>query len=128
MLANVIKLLVLRSRPRASNLIDGTVGDTFGGWFQRDLNSGSQSFPSGHTATAVGLAVVLAAWYPRGRWLFATVATLVGIHRIQHLAHFPSDVFVGAAAGWFVAACCLRADRDRLIDHGHDTATVNHGT
>ena len=126
LLANLIKLLVLRSRPRASNLIDGTVWDTFGGWFQRDLNSRSQSFPSGHTATAVGLAVVLAAWYPRGRWLFATIAALVGLHRIQHLAHFPSDVFAGAAVGWFVAACCLRGDRDRFENRGHDIATVTH--
>ncbi|MBC8115904.1 MAG: phosphatase PAP2 family protein, partial [Candidatus Saccharimonas sp.] len=61
--------------------------------------------------TAVGLAVVLAAWYPRGRWLFATLAVLVGMNRMQCLAHFPSDVFSGAALGWIVGSCCVLGDR-----------------
>ena len=121
MLANIIKMLVQRTRPRASDLIDGTVWETFVGWVQRNISSNNQSFPSGHTASAVGLAVLLAAWYPRGRWLFATVAALVGMHRIQHLAHFPSDVFAGAAAGWIVAAYCIRADESRLASRTCDT-------
>jgi len=110
MLVNGIKLLVQRTRPRVSDLADGTVWNTFLGWRHFDSDSGHQSFPSGHTATVVGLAVLLATWYPRGRWLFATLAFLVGMHRIQHLAHFPSDVCAGAAAGWFIAACFLRGD------------------
>lgn len=125
--ANLVKVLVIRSRPRASNLIDGTAWDTFGGWLQRSTSSSHQSFPSGHTATVVGLAVILAAWYPRGRWLFATIAVLVGTHRIQHLAHFPSDVLVGAAAGWFVAACCIRGDGRRLASGALDTETSSDG-
>lgn len=120
MLANIVKLLVQRTRPRASDLIDGTVWETFGGWIQQNLSSNNQSFPSGHTASAFGLAVILAAWYPRGRWLFIMVAGLVGMHRIQHLAHFPSDVCAGVAAGWFVAACCIRGDQRRLASEGLD--------
>lgn len=120
MLANIVKLLVLRTRPRAFDLVDGTVWETFGGWIQRNISSTQQSFPSGHTASAFGLAVILAAWYPRGRWLFITVAALVGMHRIQHLAHFPSDVCAGVAAGWFVAACCIRADERCLASEGLD--------
>jgi membrane-associated phospholipid phosphatase len=126
LLANVIKLLVLRSRPRVSDLVDGTVWDTFGGWIQRSTSSSLQSFPSGHTATAVGLAVILCAWYPRGRALFITVACLVGLHRIVHLAHFPSDVLAGAAAGWLVAAWCIRRDQRQLHMATQLTASPDH--
>ena len=110
-LASAGKLLVARSRPRAFDLVNGTVWDTFGGWLPNQRITGLQSFPSSHTVTAVGLAVVLAAWYPRGRWLFATLAVLVGMNRMQCLAHFPSDVFAGAALGWFVGSCCVLGDR-----------------
>lgn len=110
-LASAAKLLIARSRPRAFDLLNGTVWQTFGGWLPSERNTGIQSFPSSHTVTAVGLAVVLAAWYPRGRWLFATLAVLVGMNRMQCLAHFPSDVFAGAALGWFVGSCCVRGDR-----------------
>ena len=127
LLANIVKLLVQRTRPRAFDLSDGTVWETFGGWIQKNLSSNNQSFPSGHTASAFGLAVILAAWYPRGRWLFITVAALVGMHRIQHLAHFPSDVCAGVAAGWFVAACCIRGDERRLASERLDAEPRTNG-
>ncbi len=110
-LANAVKMLVARARPRAFDLLNGDVWDTFGGWLPSERSTGLQSFPSSHTVTAVGLAVVLAAWYPRGRWLFATLAMLVGMNRLQCLAHFPSDVFTGAALGWLVGSCCVLGDR-----------------
>lgn len=110
-LANGVKLLVARSRPRAFDLLHGTVWQSFAGWLPSERNTAIQSFPSSHTVTAVGLAVVLAAWYPRGRWLFATLAVLVGMNRLHCLAHFPSDVFVGTALGWFVGSCCVMGDR-----------------
>ena len=110
-LASAAKLFLARSRPRAFDLSDGTVWQTFGGWLPSQSTTSIQSFPSAHTATAVGLALVLATWYPRGRWLFATLAVLVGMHRLHCLAHFPSDVFAGAALGWFVGSCCVLGDR-----------------
>jgi membrane-associated phospholipid phosphatase len=67
-----------------------------------------QSFPSSHAATAAGLAVALAALYPRGRWLYLTFAMLAGLQRIEAQAHFASDVLAGAALGCIVAAACQR--------------------
>jgi len=118
-LASAGKLLVARSRPRAFDLLNGDVWDTFGGWLPSQRITGLQSFPSSHTVTAVGLAIVLAAWYPRGRWLFATLAVLVGMHRLQCLAHFPSDVFAGAALGWLVGSCCVLGDRRGAMRASH---------
>lgn len=106
MVGNLLKYVVPRTRPRDFDLASGTVWDTFAkspgtGW-------GMQSFPSAHTATAVGLAVMLTALYPRGRWHFMTLAFLVGIQRIAVLAHFPSDVFAGALVGWLIGTICAK--------------------
>ena len=73
--------------------------------------SGLQSFPSAHTATAAGLAAALIWLYPQGRLLFTLLAVLVGCQRIVSGAHFPSDVLVGAAAGCLVATFFLHVGR-----------------
>jgi len=106
LLADAGKLLVARERPSLADA-SGPILDTFVGWlplFQG--NHRLQSFPSGHTATAVGLAVALSTLYPRGRWLFAAIAALSGFQRIESESHFLSDVLVGAAIGCLVGAGC----------------------
>ena len=66
-----------------------------------------QSFPSGHTATAVGLAFGLAWLYPRGRWLFAVFALLAAAQRVGSSAHYVSDTLAAAAMASVVAGVCL---------------------
>jgi len=111
--ANVIKLLIARTRPRNFSFASADVWQTFESWFPLGAGgSAAQSFPSAHTATAFGFAVALAAIYPRGRWWFFTLATLVGFHRVQSSAHFPSDVFAGAAVGWVMGHLCVLITRE----------------
>jgi membrane-associated phospholipid phosphatase len=88
------------------------VWSTFGQWFSA-LGAGSpgQSFPSAHTATAVGFAAALTWLYPQGRLLFPLLAVLVGCQRIACGAHYLSDVLVGAAAGCLVAQFILAVGR-----------------
>ncbi|MEQ8787586.1 MAG: phosphatase PAP2 family protein [Pirellulaceae bacterium] len=107
--ADVVKVAVIRSRPR--HMPDAaSVGDTFHGWFLllRDFSMVTeralQSFPSGHAATAAGFAVALSWLYPRGRWLFFTLAMLAAFQRVATSAHFVSDICAGAAIGCFLAA------------------------
>ena len=57
--------------------------------------------------TAAGLAAALAWKYPRGRWLFATLAMLGVMQRVATLAHYPSDALLGAALGVAGAALFL---------------------
>ena len=98
--ANILKITVSRARPHALDLAAVDVAETFGGWLPLiSAGPGGQSFPSAHTATAVGLAAGLAATYPRGRWLFAGLAVGVALQRMFLGWHFPSDVFVGALLG-----------------------------
>ena len=106
--ANGLKLLVARSRPHSFDFHGGAL-NTFGEWFPMfSAGSVGQSFPSGHTTTAVALAAALVWLYPRGWLLFPTLAFLVGCHRIESGAHFPSDVFWGAALGSLIAIAFLK--------------------
>jgi membrane-associated phospholipid phosphatase len=110
-LADVLKMLILRTRPYECALT-GTVWSTFGQCFSAwGAGSPGQSFPSAHTATAAGFAAALTWLYPQGRLLFPLLAILVGCQRVVCGAHYPSDVFVGAAAGCFVAQFFLRVGR-----------------
>ncbi|MDY0167857.1 MAG: phosphatase PAP2 family protein [Thermoguttaceae bacterium] len=107
MAANGVKMLAARTRPRFFDFEEGVLA-TFTGWLPLGRGGAlSQSFPSAHTATAVGFAVALAWLYPRGRWVFATLAILVACQRMQSRSHYLSDVLVGAAIGLIVAWTCL---------------------
>ncbi len=106
-MADLLKLLVLRVRPYECEL-GGSVWSTFGEWFPIfGVGSPGQSFPSAHTATAAGFAAGLIWLYPQGRLLFTVLAVLVGCQRIVCGAHYPSDVLVGAAAGYLTAQLFL---------------------
>ncbi len=127
--ADAIKLLVGRTRPHAFDLSSG-VTHTFIGWLpilnmDNWRDSRIQSFPSGHTAAAVGLAIALSWLYPRGRWLFACFALLAALQRIDCGAHFVSDTCGGAAVACVVAGICIdprlfgrwfdRVEKPRLV-------------
>jgi membrane-associated phospholipid phosphatase len=59
----------------------------------------SDSFPSGHTATAFATATVVGMLHPRLRWPALGLATLVGLSRVYLGVHFWFDVLAGAALG-----------------------------
>jgi membrane-associated phospholipid phosphatase len=120
--ANLLKLVIARHRPAATDLLQADAWGTFAGWFPFGHNgSGLQSFPSAHTATAVGLALVLATFYPLGRRLYFVFAAAVAMQRVLGGAHYPSDVLAGAAIGWLCALPVLgfaRADQRLTTSSG----------
>jgi membrane-associated phospholipid phosphatase len=82
-----------------------------GGSFDDTFFSGGKSpfkgsaFPSGHAAGAFAVATVVASRYHNHRWVPWVVygfATAVSFSRITTSAHFPSDVFLGAALGYTI--------------------------
>jgi len=94
LIAPTIKLLVGRSRPRNNS------GTTHFKPFS-DLNA---SFPSGHTTEAFALASVISEHYQQTWVSYSTygLASLVGLARSYHSAHFASDIVAGAALGTWV--------------------------
>lgn len=69
----------------------------------------TDSFPSGHSTTAFVVAAVVALYSLRGgrSWpalLALAAAALVAFSRIAVGAHWPLDIFTGAAGGWLCGA------------------------
>ncbi len=109
--ADALKLFLGRTRPLHFDL-DGSGLDSFSSWLPMLGNhSWDQSFPSSHTAVAAGLAVVMAAFYPRGRWLFPALAVLAGAQRVFDQYHYLSDVLWGGAIGCIFAPLCVYGSR-----------------
>ncbi len=116
LLADICKTFVARWRPNADFRPVG-FRDSFVGWFpwiwQDELptawNRGLQSFPSGHSATAVGLALALSIFYPRATWWFIILAILAAFQRIESRAHYLSDTLAGAALACLFTALLLHS-------------------
>jgi len=66
------------------------------------------SFPSGHASFAFLIATIVAAYYPRWRWVAYAAATVVALGRVMLDRHFLSDVMVGGLIGYFAACIFLR--------------------
>jgi membrane-associated phospholipid phosphatase len=69
----------------------------------------SNSFPSGHTATAFAMAAVLSFMIPNKKWqvFFVIAASAVGFSRIYTGQHFLNDVLVGALIGTICGIICV---------------------
>jgi membrane-associated phospholipid phosphatase len=82
----------------------GSLRDT---WFKyKGSFSNGGSFPSGHAASAFAVATVISERYRTHRWtpwIAYGAATLISLSRLPDRAHFPSDIFVGAALGYSIS-------------------------
>lgn len=94
-------------------------------------NGSSNSFPSGHTATAFMGATLLTHEYGRvSIWIpiaAYSVATMTGVMRIMNNKHYVSDVVVGAAIGilsaefgYWVSDKCFKDKPKKFKDVTHD--------
>jgi membrane-associated phospholipid phosphatase len=103
--SEVFKLTMRRQRP-----LDG---DGRGRFFQ-----GGSSFPSGHSTVSWALASVVAheynenIFYPIAAY---SLASLVSFSRLSGENHFPSDIFAGAALGWFTGRYVFKTHVDHSI-------------
>ena len=100
--ANGFKLLIGRLRPHSADLT-AQVTDTFTGFLPLfSVGSSHRGCPSAHTTVVFAFAVGLCWLYPRGRYLFVSIALLAAMQRITSGAHFFSDVCWGASLGYFI--------------------------
>lgn len=103
--STALKSLVGRERPR-----DSACETIFHGPARNLVDTKTASFPSGHTATAFALSVVLSSLYPRTRWFVWPMATGVAINRVVTVRHFPSDVVAGAWLGYVLAESLMQSE------------------
>jgi undecaprenyl-diphosphatase len=73
-----------------------------------------ESFPSSHSACAICLSALLAAFYPQAAAVFWSLAIICAVLRYLLDAHWPSDVLGGAAVGYAMAWMALVAMRPYL--------------
>ncbi|HKB97890.1 MAG TPA: phosphatase PAP2 family protein [Terriglobales bacterium] len=100
----VLKAITRRARP-SEFPPNGAYNDTFFATHNSVLGKGS-SFPSGHAMMAFSVADVFAQRYRHHKWVpyvAYTLATAISFSRVTTGAHFPSDVFIGAATGFAIA-------------------------
>ncbi|HEY1870713.1 MAG TPA: phosphatase PAP2 family protein [Chitinophagaceae bacterium] len=98
---SLIKLISGRQRPSYYDPRTIDAEPKFQGPFGTRINS---SFPSGHTTVAFAAATVFAMEYkdrPLVPLISYCAATLIGLSRITENAHWITDVFAGAALGYF---------------------------
>jgi hypothetical protein len=75
---------------------------------------GGTSFPSDHSTAAWAVASVMAHEYPStwSKLFFYGLASAVSLSRVTGKDHFPTDVIVGGAIGWFTGQHVFRAHHD----------------
>jgi hypothetical protein len=100
----VLKAITRRARP-SEFPPNGRYNDTFFATHNSFLGNGS-SFPSGHAMMAFSVADVFSQRYRQHKWVpyvAYTLATAISFSRVTTGAHFPSDVFIGAALGFSIS-------------------------
>jgi hypothetical protein len=100
----VVKSITQRLRP-TDIAASGNYSDTFFQSGKSPIGKGT-SFPSGHALMSFSVATVFARRYRQHRWVpFVAygLASVISFSRVTTGAHFPSDVFIGAALGYVIA-------------------------
>ena len=88
--------------------------------YQGNFFQGGTSMPSDHATIAWSIASVVAHEYPGPLTsaLAYGLASAVSLSRISAKQHFPSDVLIGSAIGWFVGQHVYRTHHDTSLDGG----------
>jgi len=108
--ANLLKSLLGRARPRLH------FNDNVYGFDPFQIEYARLSFPSGHAATALGTATVLAVLFPRFRTVFLLAGMIVAVSRVVLTQHYVSDIVAGGLLGALTTAVLYRNHFRNALD------------
>lgn len=88
--------------------------------FKGQFFQGGDSFPSEHSSAAWSIASIIAHEYPGPLTSVVSygLAAAISSSRITAQQHFPSDVLIGSALGWFIGQEVYRHHHDPTIGGG----------
>jgi membrane-associated phospholipid phosphatase len=109
----ILKILIGRRRPYGGN------SQLFFRPFQL-TNNDYHSLPSGHTTVAFAISTVMAQYLRNISWkiFWYGSAGMVAASRIYHNQHWASDVFLGAAVGYFVGKFVSNVNKGAYLSYG----------
>jgi membrane-associated phospholipid phosphatase len=90
--------------------------DQYDNWNGPSFSNSNLSFVSGEATSVFSLATVIASEYEDKVWvppLAYGIATLTALARINDNGHWSSDVFLGAALGYFTAKAIIRLHKKK---------------
>ncbi len=90
-ITQILKHSLSRPRPRLMDTTQWEIRPT--------LESGLDSFPSGHTSGSFSMAMVLSFYFPKGRVVWFGLASFNALCRVIKGSHFPTDVLGGLLVG-----------------------------
>ena len=70
------------------------------------------SFPSGHTAAAFLIAIVLSKYYPKYKYPLFIIAILTAISRLYIGLHYLTDIIIGAIIGVIIGIIFLYKEKE----------------
>ncbi|MGC8775337.1 MAG: phosphatase PAP2 family protein [Chlorobaculum sp.] len=113
--SDLAKVILCRARPKLF-LQHGIYGFDLFGWH---FDHAWQSFPSGHSATALSAALTLSLLFPRFRPVFVIAGSTIAASRVVLCQHYLSDIVAGSALGAVtVALLYQRYFRNALDETG----------
>ncbi|MCF7729049.1 MAG: phosphatase PAP2 family protein [Chthoniobacterales bacterium] len=125
---NTLRLTTGRTRPRVSPALEQA---WHGPYYQGKWTVGRSefnSFPSGHTATAFGFAIIIFLASPIWGLVALLLAALISLSRLLLGAHHPSDLIaammISLSVAWFLWNGINKRFPQR-IDHAADKSSLN---
>ncbi len=95
-ITQILKHIIGRPRPNYTNFEDVFIFKFF------SLESNFHSFPSGHSSTIFMVCFILVAAFPRLRYFFYFLASVISLSRVVVSAHFFTDIVAGALLAFIV--------------------------